>query len=97
MDDDDRPSVSPPFTRRADWLLDIRMALSKIEPAIFRDLAKRRHPPWGERESDLHIAAEAILGHLELCGWIISRKPPVRAHSAPTPDAGLGREEETPG
>lgn len=96
--DDDRPSVSPPFTRRADWLFDIRMALSKIEPAIFRDLAKRRHPPWGENETtEMLVAASTILEQLELCGWIISRAPPLEPHRAPALDAGLRREDEPPG
>ena len=96
MTDDDL--AGPPLTRRVDWLFDIRMALSKIEPAIFRDLAKRRHPPWGENETtEMLVAASTILEQLELCGWIISRKPPLRAHSAPTPGAGLGREDEAPG
>lgn len=94
---DDRPSASPPFTRRADWLSDIRMALSKVPPATFRDLAKRRLPPWGENETtESRIAAQIILEHLELTGWLIARKPPRPPHRAPAPDAGLGlsRKEE---
>ena len=99
MTDADRPSTSPPFTRRGDWLFDLRMALKKIQPSVFQRLARRRHQPWDESESELHIAADAILQHLELCGWIISRKPPLQPHRAPAPDAGLGlrREEEASG
>ena len=52
-------------------LFDLCMALRKVPPGILRDLGKRRLPPNGFAEK---IVAEAILEHLQLCGWRFEHK-----------------------
>ena len=42
------------------------MALRKVPRGFLRDLGKRRLPIGGMAEK---IVAEAIVGHLQLCGW----------------------------
>ena len=56
------------MTDRDGILFDLCMALRKVPPSILRDLGKRRFPP-----DDLpqKIVAEAILEHLQLCGWCL--------------------------
>ena len=53
-------------------LFDLCMALRKVPPGILRDLGKRRYPPDELAEK---IVAEAILDHLELCGWRLEHRP----------------------
>jgi hypothetical protein len=50
--------------------LDIAMALSKIKTK-----------PRGDRE-DIYrkMVAEQIVEHLKLCGWQMTRKPPLKQH-----------------
>ena len=52
-------------------LFDLRMALSKVPRGILCDLGKRRLPVGGMAEK---IVAEAIVEHLQLCGWRLERK-----------------------
>ena len=47
------------------------MALRKVPPGILRDLGKRRLP--GDELAE-KIVAEAIVKHLELCGWRLVHK-----------------------
>ena len=47
-------------------LFDLCMVLRKVPRGILRDLAKRRLPIGGMAEK---IVAEAIVEHLQLCGW----------------------------
>ena len=57
-------------------LFDLCMALRKVPRGILRDLAKRRLPTDDLAEM---IVAEAIVEHLQLCGWGLERnaKPTV--------------------
>ena len=48
------------------------MALRKVPPGIPRNLSKRRLPVYGLAET---IVAQAILEHLQLCGWRLEHKP----------------------
>jgi hypothetical protein len=50
-------------------------ALCKVPPGILRDLGKRRLSIEGMAEK---IVAEAILEHLQLCGWRLTH------HAKPT-------------
>ena len=65
-------------------LFDLCMALRKVPPGILRDLGKRRLPPNGFAEK---IVAEAILEHLQLCGWCLDRK--ARPTVAPARKSGV--------
>ena len=65
-------------------LFDLCMALRKVPRGILRELGKRRFPPDDLPEK---IVAEAIVEHLELCGWRLEHQPrptvtPVHALSA---------------
>ena len=60
------------MTDRDDILFDLCMALRKVPHSILRDLGKRRLPINGMAEK---IVAEAILDHLELCGWRLEHRP----------------------
>ena len=59
------------MTDRDDILLDLCMALRKVPPGTLRDLGKRRLPVDELAEK---IVAEAILEHLQLCGWRLEHK-----------------------
>ncbi len=59
------------MTDRDHILFDLCMALRKVPRGILRDLGKRRLPPNGFAEK---IVAEAILEHLQLCGWRLEHK-----------------------
>ena len=58
-------------------LFDLCMALRKVPPGILRELGKRRFSPDDLPEK---IVAEAIVEHLQLCGWRLTHhaKPTVR-------------------
>ena len=69
-------------------LFDLCMALRKVPRGILRDLGKRRFPPDDLPEK---IVAEAIVEHLELCGWSLEQidvdhriPPPAAARSRQT-------------
>ena len=59
------------MTARENIVFDICMALRKVPPGILRDLGKRRLPCDELAEK---IVAEAIVAHLELCGWRLTHK-----------------------
>ena len=58
-------------------LFDLCMALRKVPPGILRDLGKRRLPVEGMAEK---IVAEALLKHLQLCGWRLAAGAQGQAH-----------------
>ena len=64
------------MTDRDPLLFDLCMALRKVPPGILRDLGKRRLP--GDDLAERTVA-EAIVKHLELCGWRLTHhaKPAV--------------------
>jgi hypothetical protein len=59
------------MTDRTEILFDLCMALRKVPAGTLRELGKRRLP--GDELAE-KIVAEAILAHLELCGWRLERE-----------------------
>jgi hypothetical protein len=74
---------------RQEFLFDLRMALRKVPPGVLRDMGKRRLP--GDELSQ-QIAAEAILEHLRLCRWEITRPPAPGARPGHGRNRGRGRQ-----
>ena len=60
------------MTDRDHILFALRMALRKVPRGILRDLGKRRFPSDELAEK---IVAEAIVEHLQLCGWRLEHHP----------------------
>ena len=69
----------PAGSEREELLFTLRMALRRVPGGTLRDLGKRRLPSDELAEK---IVAEAIVGHLELCGWRLEHKPKPRVPSA---------------
>ena len=59
------------MTDRDRLLFDLCIGLRKVPPGILRNLGKRRLPVEGMAEK---IVAEALLEHLQLCGWRLEHK-----------------------
>ena len=43
----------------------------------------RRETGWGPAIDEFRIVAQAIVRHLELCGFRLERKPPAEGHRTP--------------
>jgi hypothetical protein len=83
---------------REGLLFDLAFALRHHVPrGVLKKIGTERHVRPDQIESlDEKIAAEAILEHLALCGWEITKRPDAGSKCGTTPGGPGGRREMSP-